>query len=458
MNIYDYYIESNKNKNWVTLYQSTANRNYGKTFTYINTNYRSLYAFIDTFEKFLEYNNVDRENWKVNAHHGQEEAKQWVVNMTHSKLFKKDNNHYTLTAKGEAFKDFIESDFNDNTEWLILYMFLNNSYFGLKPNYVNKTCANIIESLEKAGYTFEEIKGLIKEALSLPKDAPITDVFEKDIFWILTFYKDKDFLSIYKSSTDAEKKSLHDFCISNYKSKTYGDCISYKYKPSGQYAKNTFLDDLKTLYVSACVARENPANLTEYINAALSCFQELFSVEKEKVENFISKHLGVFQIIYKEAFGNVEEDIINDYEYTPRDSKEKPSEEKVDDTTSDNEEKIKKMSSVLKRMTKERSNYHCELDDLNDCRYFTSKESNKNYLEIHHLVPREFSNEFEKSIEIIDNYVSLCPHCHRLLHLATDRERLSALTYLHKKRQQDLAAKGIEINLKELKAFYGIEE
>ena len=116
------------------------------------------------------------------------------------------------------------------------------------------------------------------------------------------------------------------------------------------------------------------------------------------------------------------------------------------------------MSSVLKRMTKERSHYLCELQSLHNCRYFTSKESQKNYLEIHHLVPREFSNEFEKSIEILDNYVPLCPHCHRMLHLATDRERLSALTFLYNARKDALQLKEITVDLDKLKVFYGIEE
>lgn len=457
MNIFDCYIEKNKDASWVELYRSTAHKNNGKTFLYINTNYRSIYAFIDVFGKFYAYNNLDRSQWRVNAHHGQEEAKQWVVNMAHSKLFKKDKNHYSLTAKGEAFKDFIDQEFDKDSQWPILYMFLNNAYFGFKPNYINRTCASILSSLEKIGFTYDEIIEAAKEVL-VKKDISVKDLFATDIFWILSFYKDKDFLFVYKSATKEEKKQLYDYCTSHYISKTYGDCISYKYKPSGQYALGTFIDDLKTLYVSTSVAHANPQNLNDYIEAVLSCYSKIYTIKKDAILKFIEDHKGVFQAIYKEAFGNVEEDIISDYEYTPRSPKEEPTEEKVDDTTSDNEETLKKMSAVLKRMTKERSKYLCELHDLHDCRYFTSKESGKNYLEIHHLVPREFSNEFENSIEIIDNYVPLCPHCHRMLHLATDRERLGALTYLFNKRKDALSIKHIDVTLKELRAFYGICE
>ena len=165
MNIFEYYTEKNKDSNWKTLYQSTAAKNFGKTFLYINTNYRSLYAFVDTFKKFLEYNNVDRSHWKLHEKHGQEEAKQWVVNMTHSKLFKRDKSVYSLTAKGAAFEDMIERDFDENTAWLLIYLFLSNSYFGLVPNYVNKTCDKVIAALVEAGYSYEDVIERIKNVL-----------------------------------------------------------------------------------------------------------------------------------------------------------------------------------------------------------------------------------------------------------------------------------------------------
>ena len=109
-------------------------------------------------------------------------------------------------------------------------------------------------------------------------------------------------------------------------------------------------------------------------------------------------------------------------------------------------------------MTKEKTQYKCELSDLFNCKYFTAKETNKNYLEIHHFVPREFSNEFEDSIEILDNYVALCPHCHRMLHLAVDRERIGALSFLLNKRKVALHEHHIDVDIDTIKTFYGIEE
>ncbi|WP_425463706.1 HNH endonuclease [Methanocalculus natronophilus] len=77
-------------------------------------------------------------------------------------------------------------------------------------------------------------------------------------------------------------------------------------------------------------------------------------------------------------------------------------------------------------------------------------------MEIHHLVPREFSNEFQHSIEIIDNYVALCPHCHKMLHYANDRERYSALKYLFNKREVKLKNKDISLTVNEIKSYYNV--
>lgn len=457
MNIFDYYIEKNKNKLWTDLYTSTSSKNRGKTFAYINTNFRSLYAFEDIFKKFYSYNNLDRSEWKLNPNHGQEEAKQWVVNMVQSKLFKKEKSHYTLTEKGKAFKDLLESNLEKQFRWPVLYLFFSNAYFSYKPNYIYKISNDLLTTLENAGYTYDwlmhSIENLVKQHSSYT-----TDLFSQEIFWVISFYRDEDFLYLLKNSKNEEKKRLYDLCVNNYHNENFNDCISYKYKPGGQYTKNTFVDDLKTLYITFYLIRNRPLSFKEYINSVLSGYENLYEVKKTETLDFVYAHTEIFEVIYEEIFQSIEEDIVNNYEYTPLQKAKKVSEEKIDDTTAKNKDKIRKVSSVLKRMAKERANYKCELQDLNNCKYFTSKESNKNYLEIHHIVPREFSNEFEKSIEIIDNYISLCPHCHRLVHFGIDRERLPSLIYLFNKRKEALNRKSINVDLENLKIFYNIEE
>ena len=92
------------------------------------------------------------------------------------------------------------------------------------------------------------------------------------------------------------------------------------------------------------------------------------------------------------------------------------------------------------------------------CKYFTAKESNKNYLEIHHLIPREFANDFDYPIEIIENYIALCPNCHRKIHLAVDAERKHMINILFNQRKTSLEKHGLIVDKKQLYKYYKIDE
>ena len=111
-NILDYFKERSKDKNWYNKYFSCSKNNFGNTFKYISTNFRDLFSFVDVFKKFYDYNGLERSQWTISKKTGQEEAKQWITNMTQSKLFKKDKTVFNLTEKGKAFYDFVSQNFN----------------------------------------------------------------------------------------------------------------------------------------------------------------------------------------------------------------------------------------------------------------------------------------------------------------------------------------------------------
>lgn len=460
MNILEYYIERNQNKTWAEEFRSTSDKHSGKLFMFFNTNYRSLYAFEDTFCKFLKYNGVDRSTWDVNPNHRQEMAKQWVVRSTQSKLFMKQDNAYRLTAKGKAFNDMVKKGYSKTDKWLIIYIFILTSYFEYTPNYLSKTVMKLLSVLEGAGYGVKETIEATKSALSLTEPKP-TELFKRDIFWLVSFYKDGDFLEIFRDASDNEKRELFDYVINEYISGTYSDVISYKYKPSGAYTKNTFTDDLKLIYLTYKINSEIFSSANDFYARLSEIYKDCFpDCDITAVGQFIGEHSDITEFIFNEFVDKIEEDIRNDYVYTPKitDTADIDLDEKIDGTTVLAKEKISRISAVLKRMAKERSEYKCELSELNNCKYFTGKENNKNYLEIHHLVPREFGNEFEQTIETLSNYVALCPHCHRMLHFAVDRERLPALCYLLNKRQAALAEHGINVEHDFLKTLYNIAE
>ena len=83
--------------------------------------------------------------------------------------------------------------------------------------------------------------------------------------------------------------------------------------------------------------------------------------------------------------------------------------------------------------------------------------NNKNYLEVHHFIPREFRNDFSYSVEVLTNYITLCPRCHRQIHLAVDRERKHLINALYGERKNRLKLVGLKLDLKEIYEYYKID-
>lgn len=96
------------------------------------------------------------------------------------------------------------------------------------------------------------------------------------------------------------------------------------------------------------------------------------------------------------------------------------------------------------------ANYQCEYKE--DHPLFIRKSVDVNYTEPHHLVPMEFSDLFEYSLDVEENIVSLCSHCHNLIHYGKDRFIL--LEKLYNDRKQLLKQVGIEVTFDELKQMY----
>ncbi|MBD8889324.1 MULTISPECIES: MrcB family domain-containing protein [Bacillus] len=99
------------------------------------------------------------------------------------------------------------------------------------------------------------------------------------------------------------------------------------------------------------------------------------------------------------------------------------------------------------------SNYTCEIDDSH--KTFISKSTNKPFVECHHLVPIAKQGEFQYDLDQLENMVSLCPLCHRLIHLGRDEDKETLLKKLFDQRKDQLKRIGIEITFSDLKEMYG---
>lgn len=100
------------------------------------------------------------------------------------------------------------------------------------------------------------------------------------------------------------------------------------------------------------------------------------------------------------------------------------------------------------------ANFKCEIDDTH--KTFISETSNKMFMEAHHLIPLRNQNEFEYDLDIVQNIVSICPNCHRKIHLAKASEKQKILETLFEKRKDQLELMGHDITEKYFLSLYGI--
>jgi len=94
--------------------------------------------------------------------------------------------------------------------------------------------------------------------------------------------------------------------------------------------------------------------------------------------------------------------------------------------------------------------YVCEVDEMHPT--FIRKKSGYNYTEPHHLVPLAYSGDFDVSLDVEENIVSLCSNCHNQIHYGEGAEVL--LQSLYNDRKEALKLVGIDITFDLLMQMY----
>ena len=100
----------------------------------------------------------------------------------------------------------------------------------------------------------------------------------------------------------------------------------------------------------------------------------------------------------------------------------------------------------------ENANYKCEYDPTD--KTFLRKKSRKPYTEPHHLIPISRYKEFYHRVDIEENIVSLCSHCHNLLHYGQMEDKEEVLRKLYNERIDMLRQKGLDLSFEQLKDYY----
>ncbi|TCS96630.1 MrcB family domain-containing protein [Hazenella coriacea] len=107
------------------------------------------------------------------------------------------------------------------------------------------------------------------------------------------------------------------------------------------------------------------------------------------------------------------------------------------------------------RISKEaihKAGYVCEYNP--EHRTFVSNVTGKNFVEAHHLIPLAKQGEFQYSLDVPGNIISLCPNCHRAIHLATPEQNQKIIKKLYHSRKDKLVSYGIDIKLRQLLKCY----
>lgn len=464
MNILDYYSTQCNNNEWYDKYYKCGDNEDGSIFKCFSTNYRNLNSFKYYFNSFKNYIGIPRSQWDRKETTGQEKAKQYVVNLVQSFLYtalrnENGNVTYQLTSRGNDFDKMLQYGFTEEEEKLLIFLFIVNSSFCYTPRYILKQSKYVWDSWIKRGLSADNLKNeIIKFISEQSKNNRVSNIFNYDIVWYLGFFSDENFLKLYQIANDKEKEFLHEATIKAYKLETKKDVLAWKYK-STNFQRPALLDTLMMLYVAYSIfdMTNETIGFSDFYKRLINDFSKLISLDKEKVFNFIEENNSVFSIIYANAISE-EDDFSERYVpvYRPHVFTESVPKEKIDTTSKEGVEKLEVVRQILKKLAKEKSNYKCALESLNNCKYFTSKEEERNYLEIHHFIPREFSCDFDDTIEFVENYIPLCPHCHRLLHKAVDRERQCLINYLYNQRIVELKNHNIDVTIETLYKYYRI--
>lgn len=92
----------------------------------------------------------------------------------------------------------------------------------------------------------------------------------------------------------------------------------------------------------------------------------------------------------------------------------------------------------------ESADYCCENNTKHET--FIAQSTGKRYMEGHHLIPMKYQTEFNFSIDVYANIISLCPNCHKLLHYGIMKEKIYTLEKIYNERAGRLRKSGIDIS------------
>ncbi len=467
----EYYQYICQNDVIASKYYQCGENDFGSPLKIFNTNYRTLFGQKkDRFFGFAKgFICLEKEEGKTRANFlhsnitGEEVNKQHTVRMRNSWLFQEKEGIFYKTKRGMVFRKMLD-DPNLTTEEkkLLCLILILPGYFYDIPNYLCRRTNKLFDFCVEAGYTISDILQLQQEflLLGIRNKADKDTLIQHDYFYVGNFMEpysnDINFLRQFFKANHTERTELKNFVIAC--SDERSNLLKRKYKSGGNFTIGTLLETTWILWLCKTIQNSEIFDYEDFITTLLNAYKKIFDINEIRVKSFLSTYHTIFEIIYRDIY-DIKENTLPIRTKRTLSTQDIEKIGIIDPTDTEGNEQLKEVSDTLKRIARQESQYHCIMEECSDCRYFTSKETKQNYLEVHHLIPRAVANRFTNSIEVLANYVPLCPTCHRRIHLAVDREREDMIRFIYNKRKKKLEEKGIVIEkIDELFNFYGITD
>lgn len=296
MTILEYYIEKQKDSNWYKNFQSIGDKYHGKTFDFINTNFRKLNSFCSQLDIFRIQDGKKRDEWST-MDCGQETDKHRIVNLKNAGLITCNNNRYYITDKGHEILRINDSEeLNDREKWLLVLMLLSDYKTDKRDMDVIYTAINLAETLSSHGVRRQDLITLLSSARSV---ADKNELFKNDVFWLITFYTDKDFVDLYLQSSDDEKKKLYMHVIVCSRNKDSKDCIAHKFVSSGAYSARTFNEDINVLLCVLVIAALEGDSWGPFLKLITRLY---VSTNSNNIINFMNDKKTMYDEVYKNTY------------------------------------------------------------------------------------------------------------------------------------------------------------
>lgn len=204
------------------------------------------------------------------------------------------------------------------------------------------------------------------------------------------------------------------------------------------------IDRIKQEYFSIDIFKEKDLKRHREYSSALSNYKS-FAEDLEKNQSFragllIEEEKYQINIVNALKFNHIDQEKIIDKPV------EKPEYMKI------GYNKIWKRNPNLASKAVANSHFLCEFD--NNHQHFISRFNQKNYVEAHHIIPMKFQEEFNISLDVHANIISLCLICHKKLHYGTFSDKEEILEKIYMLRIERLNACGIFLTVDDLYDFY----